>query len=35
MKGGSLKLHPAVARRLSGEVLEKMGAIQASKSETE
>ena len=29
-KGGSLKLHPAVARRLSPEVLEKMGAVQAT-----
>ena len=26
-KGGTLKLHPAVARRLSPEVLEKMGAV--------
>ena len=29
-KGGSLKLHPTVARRLSPEVLERMGAVQAT-----
>ena len=26
-EGGTLKLHPAVSRRLSPEVLEKMGAV--------
>ena len=34
-KGGSLKLHPAVARRLSSEVLEKMGAVRAQSEEAE
>ena len=29
-KGGSLKLHPAVSRRLSPEVLERMGAVRGS-----
>ena len=29
-KGGSLKLHPAVAKKLSPEALEKMGAVQAT-----
>ena len=29
-KGGSLKLRPAVARRLSPEALERMGAVQAT-----
>ena len=29
-KGGSLKLHPAVARGLSAEVLQKMGALQTA-----
>ena len=32
-KGGTLKLHPAVARRLSPEVLEKMGAMKATGSD--
>ena len=32
-KGGTLKLHPAVARRLSPEVLERMGAVHSGEGE--